>query len=88
MRTIHLPDSIYEHLPKVYLLLALLLLFTPLPAFKWLLIAALVVGTLWIKQHRRKFREERKLREFEATQRKYKAGRRRSLQSRSPLMVL
>ncbi|MCP4655640.1 MAG: hypothetical protein GY856_09500 [bacterium] len=45
MFNIHLPTSIYERLPQIYLVLAAILAVTPLPPVKWVSVAALVTAT-------------------------------------------
>jgi uncharacterized membrane protein len=56
---IHLPESLYEALPVLYLALAAVLAAVASSAFDWLLIAGLVVAAFTVRRRRRTFRESR-----------------------------
>ena len=88
MRNIHLPNAIYEHLPKIYLLLALLLIVTPLGAFKWLLVLGLVVGAALIRGRRRDYREALRLRALRARMKKYRSRDESRTESHPAVLVI
>ncbi len=73
MTNIYIPDSIYQRLPKLYLLLALLLMITPIGPAKWLVIAILLAGTVIITRWRRESREAEQLRRATEITEKYRA---------------
>ena len=69
---IYIPDSIYERLPAIYLVLAVLLALTPVGPVKWLVIATLVAGTVVIRRRRRESREAEQLRRAAEITQKYR----------------
>lgn len=71
MFSIYLPDSIYEQLPKIYLLLALGLVFTPLASVKWVAITALAIALVLTKHQRQVYREGQKARNITLMREKY-----------------
>ena len=75
MFNIHLPEPIYEHLPKFYILLAILLALTPMGGSKWWMVAALVVASVWIKRRRREYRQMIQLQELKRLARGYRQRR-------------
>ena len=77
MVNIHLPEPVYERLPFIYLVLAALLVFAPLGALKWALIAALVLATVVVKRRRRAYRDAEMIRTSTQMMEKYAAARHR-----------
>ncbi len=49
----HVPSPIYEHLPKLYLMLAVFLSMVELSPIKWVTVMALVLAA-WLTGHRRR----------------------------------
>lgn len=73
MFSIHLPRSLYEHLPLAYLIVALVLAFSGLSAIRWLAVAALVLAAALTRYRRRAYREAMR-----------KAAMRRRIEERYP----
>ena len=63
MFNVYVPDPIYERLPKIYLLTALVLVATPLAQIKWMAVAALVIATMVTRHQRQIYREALRMRE-------------------------
>ncbi len=57
MFSLHLPRSVYEHLPKAYLLVSLVLAFSNLSEIRWLAVIALVLAAGVTRTRRRAYRE-------------------------------
>lgn len=62
MFNIYLPRPIYERLPVIYLILAVVLTILPLAPIKWVSIAALVLALMVTNQRRQANREAHRLR--------------------------
>ena len=72
MSNIYLPDPIYDRLPKIYFVLAVLTLITPLGPVKWPLIIGLVAATFIVSHWRRTAREAEQARTAAAIMEKYR----------------
>ena len=75
MLNIYLPDPIYARLPKIYVALAILMLFTPVGPLKWLLSGGLVAATLIVSRWRRAAREAEQAQTATAIMEKYRLRR-------------
>ena len=72
MFNVYVPDFIYERLPKIYLLLALVLAVAPLWPAKWVAVAALLAVTVITRSRRQRYRERQREREMAAIMEKYR----------------
>lgn len=59
MFNFHLPEALYEHLPKLYLIVAGFLILTDLSPLKWVAVVSLVLAALLTHQRRRAYRARR-----------------------------
>jgi len=84
MSRIHLPDSIYERLPVLYLMLATLLAVAATAPVKWLIIAVLVSAALLIKRRRRSYRDALRWQRAASFIDKYERRRREAKDSTPP----
>ena len=61
MFNLYVPDRIYERLPRIYLLLAVVLVVAPLSQIKWTAVAALLLAMMVTWHQRQTYHPLRRL---------------------------